>query len=174
LNCSQQNPFENEVEEFNSPGDDSDADLVDEKPRRPRKKAREKVMDLLARRDHSELELKRKLSAHYSQDEIADAIEYAKENKWMKAPQELAETVARQLGRRGKGAQYIRRYLQSRGLPGVSKDVEEEHRKALEFIEMKLDRTPPFAYDEQAKIARLLKNRGYDDATIRKVIHEKP
>lgn len=142
--------------------------------RRPRKKAREKVMDLLARRDHSELELKRKLAPDYEAEEIEDAIRFAKENKWMKPPEELAQAVAKALGRRGKGTRYIQRFLRDKGLPGVRKVAEDERAKALELIAVKLRREPPFAFEEQAKIARLLKNRGYDDETIRRVIHEKP
>ncbi len=142
--------------------------------RRPRKKAREKVMDLLARRDHSELELRRKLSVQYEADEVADAIEFAKQNKWMKAPEELASQVAQQLNRKNRGARYIQKFLQSRGLPRVAKDSDEEFRKALELATIKLRHDPPFAFEERNKIARLLKNRGFDDEIIRKVIHEKP
>ncbi len=159
-------------------GGEFEGETPDEQPesarRRPRKKAREKVMDLLARRDHSELELKRKLAAHYEAKEIEDAIQFAKESKWMKPPEELAQTVASQLGRRGKGTRYIQRFLRSKGWPGVRKDADDEREKALELIAIKLRREPPFAFEEQAKIARLLKNRGYDDETIRRVIHEKP
>lgn len=149
-----------------------DNDLLE--PRRPRKRAREKIMDLLARRDHSELELKRKLSPYYNTAEIDDAIRFAKENSWMKPPEELAQTVAGQLGRRGKGTRYIQRFLHNKGLPGVARNADDERTKALDLIALKLRREPPFQYEEQAKIARLLKNRGYDDETIRRVIHEKP
>ena len=141
--------------------------------RKPRKSARDKVMDLLARRDHSELELKRKLAISYSADEIADAIRFASENRWMKQPEELARTVASQLDRRGKGMRYIQRFLRSKGLPTVGKNATEEVAKALALIEMKLRLEPPFNFEAQKKIGRLLKNRGYDDETIGRVIHEK-
>ncbi|MCM2281342.1 MAG: recombination regulator RecX [Bdellovibrionaceae bacterium] len=138
---------------------------------RPRKSAREKVMDFLARRDHSELELRRKLAPWYEAREIDEAIQFAKESKWMKPPEELAETVASQLGRRGKGTRYIQRFLRNKGLPSVRKDAGIELAKALDLIQIKLRREPPFEYDEHAKIARLLKNRGYDDETIRSALH---
>ena len=148
---------------------------IEESPhRRPRKKAREKVMDLLARRDHSELELRRKLAVHYEPKEVEDAIEFAKQNKWMKSPEELAEKVAEQLGRRNRGSRYIQKFLSSRGLPRVAKNADEEFRKALELVTTKLGHEAPFEFEERNKIARLLKNRGFDDETIRKVIHEKP
>ncbi len=134
---------------------------------------RKKIMDLLARRDHSELELRRKLSADYEADQIRDAIEFAKQNKWLRDPTELALAVAAELGRKNKGAQYIQAFLSSRGLPSVSRDVNEEHRKALELIATKLRAQPPFEVEFKNKIVRLLKNRGFDDETIRKVIHEK-
>ncbi len=142
--------------------------------RQPRKRAREKVMDLLARRDHSELELKRKLSPSYEAAEVEDAIRFAKDNRWMRPPEELARAVADQLGRRGKGARYIQRFLRGKGLPAVRGDAEGERARALELVRLRLRREPPFEFEEHAKIARLLKNRGYDDETIRRVIHEKP
>jgi regulatory protein len=140
---------------------------------RPRKKAREKVMDLLARRDHSEFELRKKLSAFYEVDEVNDAIEHAKQNKWLRDPRDLAASVAEHLARKNKGARYIQQYLSSRGLPSVAQNFEDEHRKALELVATKLRAEPPFAFEMKNKIARLLKNRGFDDETIRKVIHEK-
>jgi regulatory protein len=141
--------------------------------RRSKKKARNKVMDLLARRDHSELELRKKLSLQYEADEVSDAIQFAKENKWLREPQELAVAVAEQLGRRNKGARYIQKFLLSRGLPTVAKNSDEERRKALDLVSAKLRAEPPFEYEIKNKIARLLKNRGFDDETIGKVIHEK-
>ncbi|HVK62493.1 MAG TPA: hypothetical protein VM432_13125, partial [Bdellovibrionales bacterium] len=67
------------------------------------KSAREKVMDFLARRNHSELELRQKLSRTYPEHEVEEAIAFAKENNWMAQPEELAERVAIELGRRNKG-----------------------------------------------------------------------
>lgn len=158
-------------EQWGTGGTDDETGEQPPRDLKPRKKAREKIMDLLARRDHSELELRRKLAPHYDATEVEDAIRFAKESKWMRPPEELAATVAEQLDRRGKGAGYIQRFLRSKGLPGVAADSENELHKALDLIEIRLRLMPPFAYDDYARIARLLKNRGFNDETIRHALH---
>ena len=145
-----------------------------DEPRRLPKPAREKVMDLLARRDHSELELRRKLLVRYNGEEVDDAIEYARQNKWLKPPEELSELVAEQLAQRQKGSRYIRQYLRSKGLPPVARNVEAETQRGLQLAQHKLGCQPPFDHETRVKIQRLLRNRGFDDETIRKVINEKP
>jgi regulatory protein len=142
--------------------------------RRPRRSARDKIVDYLARRDHSELELERTLSRDYPAEDVSDAIEFARQNGWLKAPEELARQVAEQLHRKNKGTRYIQQFLHSRGLPRVARDVDDEVRKGRELVLNKLGCEPPFEFDIQVKIRRLLANRGFDDDTIRKVIHEKP
>lgn len=153
--------------------DDSEASTP-----RHRKKAREKVMDLLARRGHSELELRQKLSRTYEPAEVDDAIQFAQENNWMTAPDELAERVAVELGRRKKGHRYINQFLKNKGLPPVTKDAEDEVTRAQELAETKLSRllakTQALDYEEsrkiQQKIYRLLGSRGFDEETIRRVL----
>lgn len=153
---------------------------------RPRKKAKEKVMDLLARRGHSELELRQKLSRTYEPHEVEDAIQFAKENNWMTAPEELAERVSLELGRKRKGHRYINQFLRNKGLPAVTKDADEEFEKALDFVQTKLGKRlgaqvsdelaneGKLDYEEQRKeqmkIYRMLGSRGFDDETIRRVL----
>jgi regulatory protein len=138
--------------------------------RRRGKPAREKIMDLLARRGHSELELRQKLSRFYEEDEVEDAITFARENNWMTPPDELAGRVAAELGRKQKGHRYINQFLKAKGLPVVAKDLDEEVRKGREIAQMKLGKDGPYDYEERKKIYRLLANRGFDDETIRRVL----
>lgn len=146
---------------------------------RVRKSARHKIMDLLARRDHSELELRRKLAtSEYSEDEIDDAIAFAKENRWLAPPEELAKRVATRLDTKRKGHRYIEQFLRSKGLPPVAKDSENEISKGRALVYSKigsrlrdsLDYDGRIDYEDRKKIHRLLANRGFDDETIRQVI----
>lgn len=148
-------------------------DLQDDRPF-ARKSARNKIMDLLARRGYSELELQQKLSLDYPEDEVQDAIENARESGWMTPPDELASRVAIELGRKNKGHRFIQQFLKAKGLPQVQKDPDEEVRKGLELVEAKLKKAPPYAYEDQKKIYRWLGNRGFDMETIRRVIDYRP
>lgn len=168
--------IETDGSDIESVGDEPQLDEQSgEQPRhRPRKSARDKLMDYLARRDHSEFELRKKLSFTYTATEVDNAIQFARENRWLAEPDELSSRVTEQLNRKNKGARYIEKFLRSRGLPGTAKDPDEELRKARELIQVKLNKQPPYEFAEQVKIHRFLAYRGFDEETIRKVMHEKP
>lgn len=141
------------------------------KERKPgQKSARDKIMDLLARRNHSELELRQKLSRTYPAHDVSDAIEFARTHNWMLPDEELSGRVATALGRKKKGHRYINQFLRSKGLPPVEKDLQDEIRKGRAIIKAKLDKDGPFDYEERRKIYRILANRGFDDETIRQVL----
>lgn len=136
--------------------------------------ARRKIMDILARRDHSVVELRRKLAVYeYNSDEIEDAINFAEENNWLTPPTELTEQVTRSLSRKKKSARYIEQFLRDKGLPPAEIDPETELEKALEIVQAKLRKDSAFDYEEKKKVHRLLTNRGFDSTTIRKVIERK-
>ncbi len=127
-------------------------------------------MDLLARRNHSELELKKKLAGIYPDDDVIDAIRNAQDNGWMLPAEEISERVAVELGRKKKGHRFINQFLRNKGLPPVVKDTEAEVEKARAIVVAKLRKEGPYDRAEQAKIYRLLANRGFEDDTIRRVI----
>ena len=136
--------------------------------------ARRKIMDILARRNHSVVELRRKLAVYeYTSAEIEDAIEFAEENKWLSPPQELTKEVTRSLSRKKKSARYIDHFLRDKGLPPAKIDPEAELEKALSIVQMKLAKDSAFDFEEKQKVHRLLTNRGFDSTTIRKVIERK-
>lgn len=126
-----------------------------------------KLMDYLARRDHSELELRQKLRLKFSAEDIDRALQTAKERGWMPAPEELSERVARQLGQKGKGLLYIQQYLKKKGLPAVAADEEAECEKCRKLIAPLLAKEKDFI-----KLTRYLQNRGYENHIIRKVLDE--
>lgn len=135
-------------------------------------------MDLLARRDHSEKELRKKLREKFSDeddglDAVEEAIAYAKENNWLGDPSALAYRMADMLHRRNKGIHYINQYLKEKGLPSVETDRALELEKALAIVKNKYDEDYDFTREDKARVGRLLASRGFDSETVRKVIYEK-
>ena len=157
----------------------------EKKPRNPnyvkppaKQAAKRKVMDMIARRDHSEQELRTKLRETFSDqdgglDAIEEAILYAKDNNWLGDPSALAYRLADMLHRRNKGIYYINNYLKEKGLPAVESDRAQELEKALAVIKNKYDEDYKFSREEKARVGRLLASRGFDSETVRKVIYEK-
>lgn len=148
---------------------------------RPKPTVRNKMMDLLARREHSEADLRQKLEALYTPEEVESAIEFAKKSNWIahgdKALQELAEKTANDLRRRGKGAQYINQYLEQKGLPQVDSNASEELDKAHSLVENKFPHFASLNSEEkeqlEPKIGRFLMARGFDEEIVRKVVYGK-
>lgn len=147
-------------------------------PIKTRQYAKKKVMDLIARRDHSEKELRKKLREKLSDEEeagqiIDEAIEFAKDNKWLGDPVDLAHRLADMLHRRNKGIYYINNYLKEKGLPSVDTDRDLELEKAVAIVKNKYDEGHKFSREEKAKVGRFLAARGFDSETVRKVMYEK-
>lgn len=84
----------------------SDAQAVD---------IRRSAMDFLARREHSALELERKLSRRYSREPIRRAIERLVD-EGLQSDERFAENFLRQRADRGYGPLRIQRELQERGV----------------------------------------------------------
>jgi regulatory protein len=138
--------------------------------------ARNKVMDYLARRNHSELELRTKLSRDYPQPEIDSAIAFAIESKWLLPPAELSDLVSISLSRKCKGHRFINQYLKLKGLPSVKRELEIEIEKGTQLVRSKLGTKLDVStgrrleFTVQKKVFRLLANRGFDDESIREII----
>jgi regulatory protein len=142
---------------------------------RPPMTARLKIMDLLARRDHSEKELRQKLKLKFEAEEIEAAIEYAKEKNWIPSSEEdllvFSEKVADILRRKGKGIQYINQYLRKKGLLPVLSRPKEELEKAVELVENKFFRIQKKNPPDRTKVGRFLMSRGFSSDIVRKVIY---
>lgn len=150
---------------------DGEPGQLENSGRSPRKSAREKAMDLLARRSHSELELRQKLEISYPPAAVDEALAYVRENNWLPRPEDLSERLASELGRKKKGHRYINQFLRQKGLPPVSKSLDDEVEKAAAVVQAKLAKSGPFDYEERKKVYRLLSNRGFDEETIRRVLN---
>lgn len=139
-------------------------------------RALNKAADILARRNHSEKELRDKMSKFFEPQLIDDVIKEAWERRWLLPPDELAQSAAKSWSRSNKSAGYIREQLKRRGLPAVDIDEEEELQKMKALLEKKFRLTdsenPSLNYEERVKAYRFLKYRGFSDGLIRKVIHE--
>ncbi len=164
--------------------------------------ARNKMMDLLSHREHSETEIRLKLEGQFSSDEIDQAIKFGKEKKWIPSnPDEaylLSEKYAEVLRRKGKGIEFINQYLEEKGLPTITASTDDE----LENIQKLISKKFPQFYEKQvagqrppsndmnighadedasldfqkeqlqAKIARFLISRGFNSEIVRKVLYD--
>ncbi len=137
-----------------------------------KKSALEKIVDYLSVRDHSEKEIRNKLtSKQFEAEDIDEGIEIAQEQGLIMEPTKLAENVSEQLNRKHKGILYINQYLESKGLPCIHPNWNLEVEKAKELTLKRLNKNPPYTIEEKQDIYRYLTNRGYADQTINTVIH---
>lgn len=137
--------------------------------------ARNKMMDLLAQRDHSEKELRTKLRQRdFAEEEIEAALQTAKDSGWILPENELSQKYAHTLHRKGKGIQTINRQLQEKGLPTIVADPEQEFAKALQLVQQKFPRLHEQDRATKAKAYRFLQARGYSGETLRKVVFFEP
>lgn len=136
-------------------------------------KARKRMMDMLALRDHSELEMRKKLGQRFVPELVEQMIEEAKERKWLPtSPEEvtaLAEKFAAVLHRRRKGVHWINRKLQESGLPALREDTEVEFEKALALARRNLSAIRA-GKNPRARISRSLQAKGYSSGIIGRVL----
>ncbi|MGE0763568.1 MAG: regulatory protein RecX [Bdellovibrionales bacterium] len=128
----------------------------------------------LARRDHSVHELRQKMRRRHSAEAIEWAIAEAKERRLLLDDQQLAQQWAKSLARKRRSQQYINGYLRRHKLPLVVLDKEDELAKCRSLLETKFGKSANFDREEQPKVVRFLRYRGFDGQTIKRVIYEKP
>ncbi len=142
---------------------------------RPQPSVHIKIMDMLARRDHSEKEVRQKLKGKFTQEEIEVGVARAREAGWIpNSPEDLlrlSEKVAESLRRRGKGPKYISQFLRQKGLVEVANNPQEELEKAIELVENKFFKSLKKSAPDRAKVGRFLMSRGFSSDVIRKVIY---
>ena len=109
----------------------------------------------------------------FDAEEVDKALATAKERGWLLKPEELAQRVARRLREKGKGVHFIQSYLQRLGLPNVEKDPEIEEKRARDLVERKFRPQGKLSHQDQQRVFRFLKSRGFDYETIRKVLYER-
>jgi regulatory protein len=125
----------------------------------------------LARREHSRLELERKLAPHAESESILQGVLSELEGRKLLSNHRFAEMRAHVLARK-YGSARIRRDLKSKGVAdeiasrvAPSDDVE----RARSILARKF-RQPAHSREEQAKRMRFLQGRGFSYDTIRSVM----
>ncbi|MGH8618507.1 MAG: recombination regulator RecX [Burkholderiales bacterium] len=133
-----------------------------------------RALKLLALREHTRLELGRKLMRYTEDaDEIARVLEDFERRGWLSEARALAQTI---VARRGRlGAQRIRRELQQKGhAPGAVAAVLPALRAgdldAARAVWQKRFGSAPRTLAERAKQVRFLQGRGFEHETIKRVI----
>jgi regulatory protein len=133
---------------------------------------RKKAMDLLARREHSEQELRRKLkSREYDVDAIDEVLQALQSDRLL-SDERFTETYVNHRFNAGVGPLKIRYELRQKGVPDLLADefldllserwdqlmVQQRVRKYGEAI--------PADYAERMKQARFLQNRGFSPESV--------
>ena len=134
-----------------------------------------KIAHYLSRRSHSEKELRDKLKSHFASDLIEEAVETAKDKKWLEDPYELAVQVKSRLDEKNKSWRFISSYLKQKGLPLPDYDREIEKakiKKLLEKKKQKVSKQDPESFQENLKIKRFLSYRLFDPELISQVLEE--
>jgi regulatory protein len=141
---------------------------------------RQQALDLLARREHSRLELERKLIARdYATDVIARTLDALQQSGLLDTAR-FAESFVRSRINKGQGPMRIRRELSERGVS------DEQARDALGAVEIdwttiaqsvrtkKFGAEPPREFKDRARQSRFLQYRGFTADQIRAVLDLEP
>jgi len=131
------------------------------------------ALDLLARREHSRLELTRKLAAREFPAEIVAATLDQLEQSGALAEARFTETFIRSRLAKGQGPMRIRAELAQRGVADT--EAEQVLRGAdVDWVAMaraarrkRFGGTPPSDYPERARQARFLEYRGFNSSQVR-------
>lgn len=132
--------------------------------------ARDAAVRLLARREHSRLELRRKLASRGHSPSVAEAALAALAEDGLQSDERFAASYARTALERGHGEHKIRAALRQRGvepaLAGGVLALEDEawRQRAETAVRKRFGHAPPETAAEWAKRARFLAGRGFGSA----------
>lgn len=138
--------------------------------------AKKKLMNMVARRDHSEKELRTKLSRCCEVDTIEKTLLWAREQNWLINPEKLKTQLAENLSRRGKGIRKINQKLKNLGLDSIRSDKKMELAKATKLVLAKwstddfIDLNYAESQKLKARILRFLISRGYESDIVSLVL----
>lgn len=135
---------------------------------------RQRAIRLLARREHTCAELRRKLAPHGTEDDIQTVIADLQTNN-LQSDARFAESWLRARAAR-LGAARLRQTLQQKGVASelVTESIAQaglgdEHERAHAIWTRKFG-TPPQDRSDWARQARFLQSRGFASETIRRVV----
>jgi regulatory protein len=136
---------------------------------------RECCIRLLARREHSRVELQRKLEARdFARADIPPVLDALAEDNFL-SDQRFAEMFARTRSENGQGPLKIRADLQARGVasPDIDRSLELLDDTWFEYCRDAWQRRfgrAPADRREWSRQARFLAGRGFDGALVRRVL----
>lgn len=133
-------------------------------------RAIDSIARYLALRDHSQYELKTKLARRYEDQVIRDAMGEAEARGWLSDEALIAERLVGVLARKNKSRRYIEAQLRKRRLPVVGLNGDGELEKARELLVRKFGEEK-LNFEDKARAFRFLRNRGFEDKWIRKVLN---
>tara|TARA_A100001035_G_scaffold132391_1_gene104086 strand:- start:1153 stop:1647 length:495 start_codon:yes stop_codon:yes gene_type:complete len=137
------------------------------------KKTRKRAMDLLARREHSRLELYQKLKQKKFEPNIINTELDKLSNEGLQSDERFAEAFLRSRIDKGKGPNIILSELLQRGVDellvsNVLESISEGQwcEVAYETMNKKLGNESELDYDKQLKLMKFLNNRGFTRSQI--------
>ncbi len=132
-------------------------------------------MDLLARREHSRLELYQKLKQRQFEPDVINSELDKLLDEGLQSDERFAEAFLRSRIDRGKGPNIILSELSQRGIDEliasnvISNITDEEWNDlAYEAMNKKLRNEAELDYDKQLKLMKFLSNRGFTRSQIEK------
>jgi regulatory protein len=145
-----------------------------------KQKSISKALQMIGRRPHSILEIKRKLKAHGFEPETIDwTLERLKQQNYINDEDFAKALMENRVYTQRKGRNYVRQELQQRG---VAKEIiqgamdhidpEEEYLGALTLAKKKWELTSGTDKDKRRKTLSFLMRRGFSGAVVSKAIRE--
>ena len=138
-------------------------------------KTRKKAMDLLARREHSRLELYQKLKQRQFEPNVINCELDKLLDEGLQSDERFAEAFLRSRIDKGKGPNIILSELLQRGVDellvsNVLESISEGQwcEVAYETMNKKLGNESELDYDKQLKLMKFLSNRGFTRSQIEK------
>lgn len=136
-------------------------------------RARKRVADLHALRNHSETELRKKLGRDFIPTLIEKVVAEAKKRGWLPTNEaeqaSLSEMIAEKLHRSRKGVNWINRKLEASGLPPVAENENFEIEKAMEHAR-KVRASRSARKNPAVKVLRSLQSKGFSEEVITRVL----
>lgn len=141
----------------------------------PKQYLKERALKLLARREHSRLELWRKLEkAAESADLLAQVLDELASEDWQ-SDERFAESFSRQRIEAGYGPLRIRSELEQRGVSGDSQALstladDDWVSMALEQRQRRFGADAPRDWKDKGRQGRFLAQRGYSRSQVEKAL----
>jgi len=133
---------------------------------------KKRIVKIIARRDHSELELRKKLNNWASPEEVEFAVEFAKKNNLIpNTPEqqlELSKKFASFFSKQKMGALKIQQKLKAKGLPNIQMNLEEQIEQASQVLATRRSRSQKNLTKPQ--LIRYLLSKGFSLYVSQKAI----